>query len=104
MLTKRLNNSIDLRHVFLVSILFLLSQARLMAQSDVNQLSKKEIAITIDSINRKLNKNYVFPEIATKMAGILNANLKNGKYSTLSNPSELASQLTNDLREVRIST
>jgi len=71
-----------------------------MAQSDVDKLTKNEIAITIDSINHKLNKNYVFPEIATKMAGILNANVKNGKYSTLSNPSELASQLTNDLREV----
>ena len=66
----------------------------------MNKLSKREIAFTIDSINRKLNSNYVFPEVAIKMKDIINTNLKNGKYNSLTNPSELAGQLTNDLREV----
>lgn len=100
MLTERLNNWINLKPGFLVLIILLFLQNQLVAQSDVNKLNKKEIAVTIDSINRKLNKNYVFPETATKMAEILNVNFKNGKYTALTNPGELARQLTNDLQEI----
>lgn len=97
---ERLTNSGSLKPLFLVLIIWLLLQNQLVAQSDVNKLNKKEIAVTIDSINRKLNKNYVFPEMAIKMSKILNANFKNGKYSALANPGELARQLTNDLQEI----
>lgn len=97
---KVLNNWIDLRRVFLALTILLFLQIRLVAQSDVNKLSKKEIAVTIDSINRKLNRNYVFPEIATKMTEILNTNFKNGKYTALTNSGDLARLLTNDLREI----
>jgi retinol-binding protein 3 len=82
----------------ILSLLFF--QHRVVAQSVTKELTKKEIAITIDSISRKLDKNYVFPEVAASIAKILKANLKSGKYTTLTNPTELAGQLTNDLREV----
>src|SRR6185436_1733354 len=99
MLAERLN-WINLKPLFLVLILLLLLQRQLVAQSDGNKLNKKEIAITIDSINRKLNKNYVFPEMAIKMSKVLEVNFKDGKYNSLSNPGELARQLTNDLQEI----
>lgn len=98
MFTAQLNNRHDLRHVFLVLIILLFLQTQLVAQADINKLNKKEIALTIDSINRKLNKNYVFPEMATKMIETLNVNFKTGKYNTLTNPSDLARQLTSDLQ------
>ncbi|HMS66821.1 MAG TPA: S41 family peptidase [Saprospiraceae bacterium] len=100
MLTGNLNNWLLLRNVFPVLSTLLLIQIQLIAQSDMVKLSKKDIAVTIDSIYHKLNSNYVFPEVAVKMEEFLKTNLKDGKYSTLTNPSELASQLTNDLREI----
>lgn len=100
MLLERLNNWINLKPLFLGLTLLLLLQKQIVAQSDVSKLNKKEIAVTIDSINRKLNKNYVFPEVAIKMSKILAVNSKNGKYNSLANPGELARQLTNDLQEI----
>lgn len=99
MLTEQLKYKIHLRQVFLVLTVLPFLQTRLEAQSDVNKLNKKEIAVTIDSIARKLNKNYVFPEMAARMTGVLSANLKSGKYNPLTSPDELARQLTSDLRE-----
>jgi hypothetical protein len=99
-LAGHLTNWVTFKAVFLVFAILLIRQEQLTAQSDVSKLSKKEITVTIDSINRKLKGNYVFPEVAIRMTEILNANVKNGKYSSLANPSELARQLTNDLQEI----
>jgi hypothetical protein len=88
-----------LRYVFLVFVILPALQIQLASQSEVDNLSKEEIALTIDSISHKLNENYVFPEMAAKLAEILNANLSSGKYNALTNPGDLARQLTNDLRE-----
>jgi len=89
----------NLRQVLLILIIIPFMQAKLKAQAVVKKLNKKEIAVTIDSINQKLINNYVFPEVATTMTEVLNQNFKNGTYTTLTNPSELALQLTSDLRE-----
>lgn len=86
--------------MLLVFTILLLLQNQLEAQSEVKKLSKKEIGLTIDSINHKLNKNYVFPEVATQMAKALDTNFKKGKYNAIAAPNELAIQLTNDLREI----
>ncbi|NOT73753.1 MAG: S41 family peptidase [Cyclobacteriaceae bacterium] len=94
------SNWITIKRALPAIALLLLLQYHVVAQSPTTKLTKKEIAVTIDSISRKLNKNYVFPETATKMAGTLSANLKNGKYSALTNPEELARQLTIDLHEI----
>jgi len=80
--------------------MLILKSQQLTARQDVKKLSKEEIAVTIDSISRKLQKNYVFPLIADKMAAILKTNLKKGKYNSFTNPNELAVQLTTDLRDV----
>lgn len=78
----------------------MLLKTPLAAQDDANRLNHKEIAITIDSIDRKLFKNYVLPDMAIEMTKVLNRNWKNGKYSALVNPVDLARQLTNDLQEI----
>jgi retinol-binding protein 3 len=70
------------------------------AQDVVSELNREEISITIDSINNKLQKNYVFPDVAQKMAQSLKKNLKEGKYHSLVNPADLARKLTNDLQSV----
>jgi retinol-binding protein 3 len=85
----------------IIPVLLLLSQSQqLVAQSDVQKLTAEEIAVTIDSINNKLHKNYVFPEVAGKMGELLKKNLKEGKYNLLLSPNELTRQLTNDLQSV----
>lgn len=90
----------NLRKVLLILIILpFMVQTKLKAQAVVKKMNKKEIAITIDSINRKLINNYVFPEVATTMTEVLDQNFKNGTYTTLTSPSELALQLTSDLRE-----
>lgn len=85
------------------SVLFsiLLNHYQTVSAQDVNQtLTKEELSMTVDSINSKLLKNYIFPELAEKMAFMLTKSLKDGKYSLLVNPTELASKLTTDLQEV----
>lgn len=88
-----------LRRVFLIFVLLPVLQTQLLAQSEEDNLSKEEIALTIDSISHQLHENYVFPETAAKLAEILNTNLSSGRYNALTNPSDLARQLTSDLRE-----
>lgn len=83
-------------------VLYLIIQITVadVCQLSAQGLSSKDMSTSIDSINRILQKNYIFPDVADKMAQDLKANLKNGKYSSLTNPSEFASQLTRDLQAV----
>ncbi len=84
--------------VFFILILF--QHRELSAQTSEVNLSIEEISITIDSINHKLQDNYVFPKIADQMAEKLKANLKEGLYHSLVNPNDFALQLTKDLKSV----
>ena len=84
--------------VFFSIFLFLYQEVH--AQEVEPKLSIEEMSVTIDSINNKLQKNYVFPEVADKMAHSLRTNLKEGSYRSLVNPSEFARQLTKDLQSV----
>lgn len=58
------------------------------------------MSISIDSINKILQKNYIFPDVADKMASSLVENLRKGKYNSLTNPSGFASQITKDLQSI----
>lgn len=80
--------------------LLLLQNQKLVAQPDEQKLSSGEIAVTIDSINQKLQKNYIFSEVATRMVQLLKENLTQGKYYSASNSNELARQLTSDLQSI----
>jgi hypothetical protein len=54
----------------------------------------------IDAAVAKLDSNYVFPEVSTKMAAALRARAKKGEYESVSNGIVFASLLTEHLQEV----
>lgn len=80
--------------------LLLLQTAKLFAQSENNSLSVKEKSEVVDSVSSKLNANYVFPEVAKKMADKLKENVRAGAYTKIVDPQEFANQLTQDLQSV----
>ena len=92
---------INPKSVFILfSFLQVFSNQKTAAQEDQPKLSKVEISITIDSISNKLENNYIFPQVAEEMAQLLKTKLKEGKYNSFTNPSELTGQLTEDLQSI----
>lgn len=85
--------------VAIVSLLMLLPSL-LSAQQKVTLLTSKEQQTVVDSIGSKLNANYVFPEVATKMSSSITSKLKSGNYKSILDPQEFASTLTADLRAI----
>lgn len=85
--------------VVAVTLLMLLPSL-LNAQQKVTLLTPKEQQTVVDSIGSKLNANYVFPEIATKMSSSIESKLRNGTYKSLLDPQEFATTLTADLRAI----
>lgn len=81
-------------------IFFLFQSKEICAQEGLTRLSREEISITVDSVNSKLQQNYIFPDLADKMAQKLSANLNEGKYWSIGAPAEFAGQLTADLQMV----
>ncbi len=86
--------------IFVYSISALFLKHKLVAQEQEPKLNREEISIAIDSISNKLQLNYVFPDVANKMAQVLNANLKEGIYDSTVHPKAFAKQLTEDLQTV----
>lgn len=70
------------------------------AQQKVTELTPQEHQTVVDSISSKLNANYVFPEVATKMVSNIESKLDNGKYKSIVDPQEFASVLTADLQAI----
>ncbi|MEH6537385.1 MAG: S41 family peptidase [Psychroserpens sp.] len=85
--------------VFTVAFLMLLT-AQMNAQKSVTLLTPKEQQTVVDSIGSKLNANYVFPDIATKMVSSIESKLGNGVYKSILDPQEFATTLTADLRAI----
>ncbi len=82
-----------------VPILMLLT-ARLSAQESVARLTVKEQQTVVDSIGSKLKGNYIFPEVAEKMASSMVSKLEKGDYQSITDPQEFATMLTADLRAI----
>lgn len=84
-----------------VTVTFLmLFAAPLSAQQKVAQLTPQEQQTVVDSISSKLNANYVFPEIATKMIAKIASKLEKGKYTSILDPQEFSTTLTADLQAI----
>ena len=64
------------------------------------KVSRDEQEQVIKKINEILEANYVYPETAKKMSSHLSGKLKKGDYKKITSPSEFASQLGKDLREI----
>lgn len=73
---------------------------KLYPQNSPIELTKEEKEITVDSICKKLQKIYVFPEVATKMADLISTNLKKGNYTSINNPTDFADELSKDLLSI----
>ena len=74
--------------------------AQLNAQENTALLTPKEQQTIVDSIGSKLNVNYVFPQIATKMVSSIESKLGNGDYKSILDPQEFATTLTADLQAI----
>ncbi len=72
----------------------------LQAQSEPAPLTAAEKAEVIDSISAQLERNYIFPEVATEMNALLAKKLKGKKYDAIDDPSEFAMTLTTDLQSI----
>lgn len=66
--------------------------------------SKKEKSISagvlVDSLSRKLDKNYIFPEKSLLMGNYLKQQLKKGAYKKITSPEDLARRLESDIQSV----
>ncbi len=58
------------------------------------------LADTLKAIARNLRRDYVFPEVAEKMALAMEANAASGRYAQVARADELARMLTEDLRAI----
>lgn len=60
-------------------------------------VAREEASRTIEALNATLTKNYVFPDVAAKIAASLRAKLDAGSYDALPSKEALAHALTDDL-------
>ncbi|MCB0657875.1 MAG: S41 family peptidase [Saprospiraceae bacterium] len=70
------------------------------AQPGTPVIDAAEKQAVIDSIGKLLTANYVFPEKAKEMQGLIHQNLEAGQYDALDDPNQFASRLTEDLQSV----
>jgi hypothetical protein len=97
------------RKIILTLIISLISIHGLLAVGDFDKNLEKNCAATIDSktkavvinsINRLLIEQYVFPDVAEQMKAHLNTKLKNGDYDKINNPVRFAKTLEEDLHKI----
>jgi len=85
----------------LLFITFLISFSfGLYAQDKTKELDEKERTKVIKSISKLLKANYVYPEVADKMATLIETKLKDGEYQSIIQPDKYANVLTEDLQSV----
>ncbi len=63
------------------------------------KMSKKEIKVLIDSLDKALHRSYVYPDKVDLMLTNVKKNYKSGAYNKIENRNELASQLFNDIQQ-----
>lgn len=80
--------------------LFLIQSNSALAQELDRGLTPQQAKNVIDSIGDRLNRNYVFPEVAQAMSIKLMENEKKGAYKDIKDPVRFADVLTQDLQGV----
>jgi retinol-binding protein 3 len=88
------------RIVMLLCIAVLSVCLYVSAQNKPESLSELQKKQTVEFINKLLNDEYIFPDVAQKMINTISANFKKGNYNSLTNPAEFAERLTHDLISV----
>lgn len=86
---------------FILSFVFLISYFTINAQEKaLPPVQKQELKQLITKTGQLLEEYYLSLEMGKKMRQTIQTKFKNGSYNHLSNPKDLAEQLTNDLRLV----
>ena len=67
------------------------------SQETISKIDANERSQVIDSIAKMMNDSYIFPDKGKEMGDLLLANRKAGKYDKITNPSEFAQKLSEDL-------
>jgi len=70
------------------------------AQGQPGPVGAADKAQVIDALTKALEQQYVFPEVAAKMAELIRKNLAAGRYEAGDDPRAFADALTEDLRSV----
>ncbi|MCC6396373.1 MAG: hypothetical protein IT282_05100 [Bacteroidetes bacterium] len=63
-------------------------------------IDRKVQSIIIDSVSFALREEYIFADVAGKMEGLLRKNLKDGKYTEITDPGVFLEKLSEELRSV----
>ncbi len=82
--------------ILLWIVMFVLSQSVVAQGTDdpIDQAEKKQV---VEAVSQQLNDNYIFPEVAEKMADSIKRKLRRGAYKKINNAMAFAEQLTTDL-------
>ena len=70
------------------------------AQVQPQKLGAEEKKAVVEAVMTVLQKQYVFPDTASKMGDLIRKSLKAGRYSALDDPRAFATKLTEDLQSV----
>ncbi len=70
------------------------------AQNKPEPVTKQEKQQAIETINKLLIADYIYPQVADKMVSTLSTNLKKGNYNSITDPFEFAEKVTADLVSV----
>lgn len=82
------------------TILFLCAALVCGQESAAQHIDEKAQAKVIDDVLSRLQRDYVFPELATQMATAVRAAQQSGRYDRVSEAKAFAEALTSDLRSV----
>ena len=69
-----------------------------LAQPPVVEATEKKQVV--EAAAATLEKQYVFADVAAKMAALIRQNLEKGQYQAINSPPEFAERLTDDLRSI----
>jgi hypothetical protein len=82
---------------YILILVFIIFPSFARAQNIVSENEKREI---VESIGKRLQESYLYPETAKKITIEISENLENGVYKSINEPNEFASRLTTDLYAV----
>jgi hypothetical protein len=86
--------------ITIIITLLMFQNTEILAQDIDTGLTSNQISVVIDSIGNKLKANYIFPEVAEKMADKIETKEQKGLYKSVDDPREFANILTEDLQSV----
>lgn len=84
----------------LVFSLCLLASTSSMASQPNGSLSKAQVESLTESISQALKKDYIFPNVASKVAAVLKSNVESSVYDKYQDPLALSERLTKDIRSI----